>query len=185
MELGPTANLVSGRLVACYSYECEIYQEGAWQHLQDTTVRRQKHSSATTAEAVLLIGGDYPMQSDSTEWIPVDGSAAQPGPFTIRHGYLHCTIELGDDILVVTGGYHRTDPGVWAHHVTEYHLDAGTETPLSPLGQPRYGHACGVYQDAEDHQVSKGMEKTKQIHKQKDNEIHKDKGITRMQTTDT
>ena len=81
--MGQTVNLVSGRLVACYWGDCEIYQEGSWQHFQDTIANRQFHSSATREEAVLLIGGQY---SDSTEWIQVDGSVAQPGPFTVRHG---------------------------------------------------------------------------------------------------
>merc|ERR1711934_1041964 len=141
MNGGPTVNLVSGHLVACYDHTCEIYREGSWQHLQDTTASRTFHSSAAREDAVLLIGGD---DSDgSTEWIPVDGSAAKPGPFTVRHGYDHCTIQLSDDIIVVTGGW-QTEA-----FVTEYHLEDGTETALTPLGQPRRAHACGVYQDAD------------------------------------
>ena len=143
--MGQTVNLVSGRLVACYWGDCEIYQEGSWQHFQDTTANRQFHSSATREEAVLLIGGYY---SNTTEWIQVDGSAAQPGPFTVRHGPYHCTCQLSDDIIVVTGGY---ETGAF---VTKYHLEDGTGTPLTPLGQPRADHACGVYQDAGDQQVS-------------------------------
>ena len=38
--------------------------------------------------------------------------------------------------------------------MTEYNLLDGTETPLTPLGQPRRSHACGVYVDAADQQVS-------------------------------
>jgi len=140
----PTVNLVSGHLVACYEDTCEIYREGSWQHLQDTTASRTLHSSATREDAVLLIGGDY---SYSTEWIAVDGSAAKPGPFTVRHGHLHCTIQLSDDIIVVTGGW-QTEA-----FVTEYHLEDGTETALTPLGQPRWVHACGVYLDADGQQV--------------------------------
>ena len=30
MYNGPTVNLVSGRLVACYWDTCEIYKEGSW-----------------------------------------------------------------------------------------------------------------------------------------------------------
>merc|ERR1719237_675301 len=144
MRFGPTVNLVSGHQVACYEDTCEIYREGSWQHLQDTTARRSDHSSATREDAVLLIGG---LVSNSTEWIVVDGSAAKPGPFTVRHGYRHCTIQLSDDIIVVTGGW-QTEA-----FVTEYHLEDGTETALTPLGQPRLAHACGVYQDADGQQV--------------------------------
>ena len=92
-----TVNLVSGRLVGCSGATCDIYRDGSWQHLQNTTASRYDHSSATTGDAVLLIGGKY---SKSTEWIPVNGSAAQPGPFDIRHGYRHCTIQLSDNTLV-------------------------------------------------------------------------------------
>merc|ERR1712037_952016 len=145
---GQTVNLVSGRLVACYEDTCETYREGSWQHLQDTTSNRRYHSSATREDAVLLIGGKYfGGSSNSTEWIPVDGSAAKPGPFTVRHGYDHCTIQLSDDIIVVTGGW-QTEA-----FVTEYHMEDGTETALTPLGKPRWGHACGVYLDEDGQQV--------------------------------
>ena len=148
MEYGPTVNLVSGHLVACYWDTCEIYREGSWQHLQNTTVRRYSHSSATTKDAVLLIGGYY---STTTEWIPVDGSPAQPGPFTVRHGLDHCTIQTSDDVIVVTGGQDTYD------FVTQYHLTDGTETPLTSLGTPRWGHACGTYQDTNGQQVSEKL----------------------------
>merc|ERR1711934_824673 len=55
MDTGPTVDLVSGQLVACYYDTCEIYWEGSWQHLQDTTASRTLHSSATREDAVLLI----------------------------------------------------------------------------------------------------------------------------------
>ena len=147
MKQGPTVNLVSGRLVACYLDTCEIYKEGgSWEHLQNTTVMRGYHSSATREGAVLLIGGSG---TSTTEWIPVNGSAAQQGPFTVRHGLFHCTIKISDDVTVVTGGVNAID---W---VTEYHLVDGKETPLTSMGQPRFHHACGVYRDADNQQVSK------------------------------
>ena len=152
MEESPTVNLVSNRLVACFEDTCEIYRDGSWQHLQNTTVRRDYHSSATTKDAVLLIGGTISYSgedfSDTTELIPVDGSPAQPGPFTVRHGRWHCTIQTSDDVIVVTGGYNTFD------FVTQYHLTDGTETPLTSLGTPRWSHACGVYQDTDGQQVS-------------------------------
>merc|ERR1712192_268688 len=57
MKWGPTVNLVSGGLVACYYPDCEIYQNGAWQRLQNTIHRRERHSSVAVEDAVLLIGG--------------------------------------------------------------------------------------------------------------------------------
>ena len=138
-------NLVSGRLVSCYGRICDIYQEGSWQHLQDVAASRVVHSSATTENAVLLIGG---IDSDTTEWIPVDGSPAQEGPFTVRHGSDHCTIQVSANAVVVTGGKDTES------YVTQYDLVEGNETTLTPLGQPRNSHACGVYQDAGGQQVS-------------------------------
>ena len=146
MVWNPTVNLVSGHLVACYEDTCEIYKEGSWQHLQNTTVERHYHSSATTMDAVLLIGGAW---TTTTEWIPIDGSPAQPGPFTVRHGRFHCTIQTSDDAIVVTGGYNTYD------FVTQYQLTDGTETLLTSLRTPRFNHACGVYQDTNGQQVSK------------------------------
>merc|ERR1712113_459974 len=92
----------------------------------------------------LLIGGGF---SSSTEFIPVDGSGASPGPFTVRHGYGHCTMKISEEVIVVTGGSQTYDL------VTEYQLTDGRETALKPLTQGRQDHACGVYQDADGQQV--------------------------------
>merc|ERR1711934_478930 len=69
MYYGPTANLVSGQLVACYDDSCDIYNGGGeWTHLVDTSRTRWFHSSAVKDERILLIGGqDY----WNTEWISV------------------------------------------------------------------------------------------------------------------
>ena len=144
----PTVNLVSDRLVGCSYDTCEVYRNGSWQHLQDTLHTRRAHSSATTDDAVLLIGGTE--SEETTEWIPVDGSPAHPGPFNIRHGYYHCTIQVNALTIVVTGGYHLQYS---QDYVTEYHLNDTTETPLTPLLQPRYYHACGFYQNSNNQQV--------------------------------
>ena len=144
MDGGPTANIVSGQLVACYRDSCEIYIGGEWHHLVETTSTRYFHSSAVKEDRILLIGG---IDSRSTEWIPVDGSPSQPGPFDVGHGYDHCTAQLSADSIVVTGGYDTEE------YVTNYELSDGYETPLTPMVQGRWGHACGVYQDADGQQV--------------------------------
>ena len=144
MDYGPTANLVSGQLVACLDDSCEIYNGGEWHHLVETSSTRWHHSSAVKEDRILLIGGS---RSRSTEWIPVDGSPSQPGPFDVRHGDSHCTAQLSADSIVVTGGYDTEE------YVTNYKLSDGKETPLTPMVQGRRGHACGVYQDAGGQQV--------------------------------
>ena len=145
MFAGPTVNLVSGRLVACYDYACEIFQEGSWEHLQNMTAWSSDHSSVATEDAVLLIGGFY---SDASEWIPVDGSPAHQGPFTVRHGFDHCSIKISANAVVVTGGWDTES------YVTQYDLVEGIDGHLTPLGRPRWAHACSVYQDAGGQQVS-------------------------------
>jgi len=78
----------------------------------------------------------------------VDGSAAHQGPFTVRHGRDHCTIQISEDIIVVTGGAYTEN------NATQYHLTDGSETRLTPLlGEGREGHVCGVYQDTSGQQI--------------------------------
>ena len=147
MNNGPTANLVSDKLVVCYDNSCEIYNNGEWNHLAKTRSRREYHSSAVNEDRILLIGG---LDSRSTEWISADGSPSQAGPFQVRHGPGHCTIQLSADLIVVTGGDGTES------YVTEYQLitgNNGKETPLTPMSQARYGHACAVYQGAAGQQV--------------------------------
>ena len=146
MGYGPTANLVSGQLVACDYDSCEIYNGGGeWTHLSDTSSTRSLHTSAVRDDRILLIGGEV---DHSTEWISVDGSPSQPGPFDVRHGSRHCTVQLSSDLILLTGGYDTFD------FVTSYQLTSnGDETPLTPMNQGRHLHACGVYQDAGGQQV--------------------------------
>lgn len=146
MYFGPTANLVSGQPITCYGDSCEIYNNGQWDHLTETRSRRQGHSSAVRQDRILLIGGSA---SSSTEWISADGSPSQAGPFQVRHGHDHCTIQLSADLIVVTGGRDTES------YVTEYQLSGndGNETPLTPMSQSRRYHACGVYQGAAGQQV--------------------------------
>ena len=101
MESGPTVDLVSGQLVACYDDSCEIYNGGGeWRHLVDTISSRIDHSTAENENRILLIGG---LLSGSTEWISLDGSPSQPGPFDVRHGYAHCSAQISEDQVLVSG----------------------------------------------------------------------------------
>ena len=111
-------------------------------------VSRAHHSSVTTEDAVLLIGS-HGYTDFTTEWIPLNGSAAQQLPFLHRHGDRHCSIKINADVIVVTGGWGSND------YVTEYQLADGNETPLTSMGQQRAAHACGVYLGAGGQQVSK------------------------------
>ena len=145
LNWGPTLNLVSSRMIVCLYDKCKVYQEGSWQEFQNLTVGRSYHSSVTIEDALLLIGGSGTW---STAWIFVNGSASKPGPFEIRHGFSHCTIQVSDDVLVVTGGADTE------YYATKYHLADGSETPLISMRQPRADHACGIYQDTSGQQVN-------------------------------
>merc|ERR1712130_459656 len=147
IKYGPTANLVSSQVVVCYDESCEIFNGGEWSRLTTTRSRRLWHSSAVQDdERILLIGGKY--SNSSTEWISVDGSPSQPGPFDVRHGSSHCTIQLSSNVIVLTGGI-RT-----RNLVTRYKMTGnGDETPLTSMNRGRDSHACGVYRDASGQQV--------------------------------
>ena len=121
--------------------------------MQDTIERRTRHSAVELREKLLLIGGKASDSgnTNSTEFIPVDGSGASPGPFTVRHGPGHCTMKISEEVIVVTGGF----PATSLNLVTEYQLTDGRETALTPMTGRRGDHACGVYQDADGQQVNK------------------------------
>ena len=145
----PTANFVSGKLVTCYRASCDIYNNGMWTELVKTRVSRIFHSSVQTEEQILLIGGLNTQAS--TEWIPLDGSPSQPGPFQVRHGEHHCTIQVSPDTIVLTGGDGRDGS---EDYVTEYQLTGdGADRELNGMITPRYQHACGHYLDADGQQV--------------------------------
>ena len=102
-------------------------------------------NTAQHEDRILLIGGS---DSSSTEWIATDGGDSQIGPWVVRHGYKHCTIQVSSDLIVVTGGYSTWD------YVTEYQLTGdATETVMTSLINGRYSHACGVYREAGGQQV--------------------------------
>ena len=79
---------------------------------------------------------------------PVGRLSFPPGPFDVRHGSDHGTIQLSSDLILVTGGDYAEDL------VTSYQLTGdGDETSLTSLNHGRSVHACGVYQDAGGQQV--------------------------------
>ena len=146
VDYGPTANFVAEELVVCQRSSCYLFVGmTSWSKLVDTRNPRMLHSSAESEDRILLIGGSA---SNSTEWIPVDGSPSQPGPFEVRHGHAHCTVQVSSDLIVVIGGVDTWDL------VTEYQLTGdATETVMTSLINGRRDHACGVYREAGGPQV--------------------------------
>ena len=151
-----TVNLVSGQLVACHLDSCDTYEGGEWNHLVDTGSTRSYASSAVNDHRMLLIGGSqYYPDLNTTEWIPVDGSPAQPGPFNAdKLVSNHCTIQTAPDRIVVTGRVREIGDNYDFANVVEFQLTGDfTVTPLTPMRQDRVGHACGVYQGVDGQQV--------------------------------
>ena len=125
-----TANFVSGKLVSCYKASCDIYNNGMWTELVKTRVSRLMSSSVQTEDQILLIGG---FGTQSTEWIPLDGSPSQPGPFEVRNTELHCTIQVSPDTFVLAGGRGAGTE----NYVTEYQLTGdGAERELNGVIMP-------------------------------------------------
>ena len=73
MKYGPTANLVSGELVACFGDSCDIYDNGEWNHLVDTRATRRYHSSLTTEDDRLLLIGGFDSRFRKTALLPSRG----------------------------------------------------------------------------------------------------------------
>ena len=137
MRSGPNANLVSGQLVACHFYSCDIYKGGEWKHLLNGDADRIYASNAVNDDRMLLIGGQLWEDSNTTEWIPVDGSPAQPGPFNAANlGASHCTIQTAPDRIVVTGRVREIGDNYDFANVVEFQLTGDfTVTPLTPMRQ--------------------------------------------------
>ena len=156
MSWGPNVNVVSGQLVACCEASCDTFEGGEWNHLVETRdPTRIYATNAVNDHRMLLIGGGQvdPVDSDTTEWIPVDGSPAQAGPFNVNLESSHCTIQTSPDRIVVTGG--RRGNSEEYTYVAEHQLTGDfTEPPLTPMRQSRVGHACGVYQGVGGQQVN-------------------------------
>ena len=155
MIRGPNVNLVAGQLVACSEGSCDTFDGGEWNHLVDfLDPGRIFASNAVNDDRMLLIGGAA-ANKNTTEWIPVDGSPAQPGPFNGNlHLHSQCTIQTAPDRIVVTGGAREIGIRYTYDYVAEYQLTGDfTETALTPMLQGRIGHACGVYQRVGGQQV--------------------------------
>jgi hypothetical protein len=139
--LYPTVDTVEGRVLACYMDGCLELTGSGWEAGPSTLHSRQHHTSAVTAEGLLLVGGAG--SPTTTELLPAEGGPAREG-FTLQPGrQYHCSIQLSADTIVLTGGY-RTESLVTEHSG----LGTGGEVTtreLPALLTPQYDHACGVY----------------------------------------
>ena len=142
----PTVDTVEGRILACYRDNCLELTGTGWEAGPSTLHSRSFHTSAVTAEGLLLVGGnDSPT---TTELLPGEGGLAREG-FPLQPGRTgHCSIQLSADTIVLTGG------AVTGSLVTEHSgLATGGEVTtreLPTLLTPRYIHAWGPAEASQD-----------------------------------
>jgi hypothetical protein len=99
---GLTADTVEGRVLASYNDSSLELPGSGWEARARTLHNRSFHTSAVTAEGLLLLGGlDSP---DTTKLLPADGGPSRES-FTLQPGRQdHCSIQVSADTIVLTGG---------------------------------------------------------------------------------
>jgi hypothetical protein len=137
----PTVDMVEGQVLACYRDSCLELTGSGWEAGPSTLHARTRHTSAVTAEGLLLVGGlDSPT---TTELLPAEGGPSEEG-FPLQPGrWDHCSIQLSADTIVLTGGW-----GTYSLVTEHSGLGTGGEVTtreLPALTIPRDRHACGVY----------------------------------------
>jgi hypothetical protein len=137
----PTVDTVEGRVLACFWDSCLELTGSGWEAGPSTLHTRTVHTSAVTAEGLLLIGGSG--SPNTTEFLPAEGGPTREG-FTLQAGRMaHCSIQLSADTIVLTGG-----SGTFSLVTEHSGLGTGGEVTtreLPALLTHRAGHACGVY----------------------------------------
>ena len=142
---------------------CTTFTNGSWITTHNLTVPRRFHTSWKSNSGIMLIGGTYiDNASRSTELLSNTSSTSTLAftlPYDTRCGILltinnqlytphfssACSIEIPvSDTVVITGGLNRSNSGI--SRVQEYSWN-GTTHQLASLQEPRWGHACGFYQD--------------------------------------
>jgi hypothetical protein len=138
---GLTVDTVEGRVLACFGVSCLELTGSGWEAGPSTLHTRIVHTSAVTAEGLLLVGGQY--SPNTTELLPAEGGPAREG-FPLQPGrQQHCSIQLSADTIVLTGGY--TTKSLVTEHSGLGTGGEVTTRELPALLTPRGGHACGVY----------------------------------------
>ena len=150
MSYGPTVNLVNGVIFACFANSCDILTREGWQSGPSSLFSRRWHTSAVTSRGLLLVGGFD--SSHTTELLTLDGGESQESFALSPARDNHCSIQVDESTIVLTGG-----KGEGYSLVTEYsglEEEQPTVKQLPQLDVGREGHACGSY-TVEEKQVCK------------------------------
>ena len=137
-----TVSVARDSPVVCHENSCDQFTGTSWEPLQSTLHCRTDHSAAVLGDLLLLLGGVY--SPHTTELVPLYGGVSQPGfPLeTARYG--HCSIQVSQTVIVLTGG------AAMDSLVTEYSdIQLGQEVTIRELPTLNFGrshHACGLYE---------------------------------------
>jgi len=144
------------KLVACHDDECLIlshsfipplFPSPLWLPLQNTLHSRRNHTGTVIDNKYILLAGGA-SSPNTTELMPVDGSASLPS-FPLYPGrYAHCAIKVGESAVIMTGGF-IDEAGDVTDSVIQYSdiapLRPVTEAVMTPLNEARAFHACGMF----------------------------------------
>ena len=104
MNFGPSVNFIQDTVVACYDGACDKLQDGAWVKLADTLHDRRHHTTAVTADSIVLMGGKN--SPTTAELVRVKGGAGSGEGFSLDSGrQYHCSVQISASVLGITGGY--------------------------------------------------------------------------------
>jgi len=144
----PSLGLLGDQVLACYGDSCDQLTKSGWlENSHQLLHSRRYHTSTNTSHGLLLVGGQNSAHTSEllTESGGLEGFSPKHGPSQ------HCTIQVEEDSVVVTGG--GASPNGVKAFVTQYSgLQEGqkvTSKELEPLQSARHRHACGSYRVGE------------------------------------
>jgi len=127
---------------------CLQLVDGVWTTSHNLKTSRSDHTSWTTSNGTLLIGGANRWQWQSTELVKTDGTT-EVGTLKLKYKSRYaCLIDEGDSFLL-TGGFHTYDNvQLPTTRTSRYSSDSWLED-LDDLNTGRWNHACGWYTNME------------------------------------
>ena len=148
------ADHTTNGLITCGGFtadrSCVTFSDGNWYESHTLGVGRAWHTSWSSPQGVLLIGGYH---SQATTELLTDDGTSTPG-FSLQYDHNgECAIQLEQEVVLAIGTT-----------VTRYFID-GSFQQLPSLITHRHGHACGYFSSTDGNLVNMNMIKhTKYLH---------------------
>jgi len=144
---GNTVTALGEELVVCYNVTCwQLTEESGWGVLAVTRESRRYHSTASTSQGLLLLGGS---DSPQTTEILQDNESLQSFPLSPGRKN-HCSIQVDPSTIVLTGGSKTTST---VTEISNLENEEVSSRDLPSLITGRRNHACGIYTRAPTEQV--------------------------------